>query len=256
MPLVFCNQFRNKIGIPILAAWIIFLLFPYNLFAQIGNDPSSIKWKQINTPLSRVIFPAGMDSAATRITNVIQFINGPTSRTIGSKTKKINIVLQNQTTTSNGYVALAPFKSEFYISPNQNSFELGSVPWIDLLTAHEYRHVQQFNNFDVGLTKFVHTIFGQEAQSFMSSTAIPDWFFEGDAVYNETNLSRQGRGSLPFFYNGFRAIWQERKDYNWMKLRNGSLKDDVPNYYPLGFLLVAYGREKYGDEFWKNVTHD
>ena len=24
----------------------------------------------------------------------------------------------------------------------------------------------------------------------------------------------------------------------------------------LGYLLVAYGREKYGDEFWKNVTHD
>ena len=41
-----------------------------------------------------------------------------------------------------------------------------------------------------------------------------------------------------------------------MKLRNGSYKDFVPNHYPMGFLLVAYGREKYGDKFWENVTHD
>lgn len=226
------------------------------LMAQIGNDPPSIKWKQINTPLSRVIFPEGMDSVATRITNVIHFINGTTSATIGNKTKKIDIVLKNQTTVSNGFVDLAPFKSEFYTTPHPNSFELGSVPWPDLLAIHEYRHVQQFNNFDVGLTKFFHTLFGQEAQSLMSSTAIPNWFFEGDAVYNETNLSKQGRGSLPFFHNNFRAIWMEEKNYSWMKLRNGSLKDDVPNHYQLGYLLVAYGREKYGEKFWENVTHD
>jgi hypothetical protein len=41
-----------------------------------------------------------------------------------------------------------------------------------------------------------------------------------------------------------------------MKLRNGSLKDYVPSHYPLGFLLVNYGYEKYGANFWKNVTLD
>jgi hypothetical protein len=41
-----------------------------------------------------------------------------------------------------------------------------------------------------------------------------------------------------------------------MKLRNGSLKDFVPDHYALGYLLVSYGRQKYGDEFWKKVTHD
>jgi hypothetical protein len=41
-----------------------------------------------------------------------------------------------------------------------------------------------------------------------------------------------------------------------MKLRNGSLKDFVPDHYPLGYMLVSYGREKYGDDFWKHVTHD
>lgn len=41
-----------------------------------------------------------------------------------------------------------------------------------------------------------------------------------------------------------------------MKLRNGSYKDYVPNHYYLGYLLVNYGREKYGTDFWTKVTHD
>ena len=41
-----------------------------------------------------------------------------------------------------------------------------------------------------------------------------------------------------------------------MKLRNGSLKDYVPTHYPIGYMLVNYGNEKYGADFWKNVTHD
>jgi hypothetical protein len=37
-------------------------------------------------------------------------------------------VLQNQTTISNAYVGLGPFRSEFFLTPAQNSFELGSLP--------------------------------------------------------------------------------------------------------------------------------
>ena len=89
-----------------------------------------------------------------------------------------------------------------------------------------------------------------------NNAAIPNWFYEGDAVYNETNLSHQGRGHLPAFFDDYRSLWKAGKNYSWMKLRNGSLKDFVPDHYALGYLLVAYGREKYGDQFWGNVTHD
>jgi hypothetical protein len=233
------------------------LLTCLNAFSQIfGGNPPSLKWKQINTPLSRIIFPEGLDSTARRVTNIITFINGPTENTIGTNLKKINLVIQNQTTVSNAYVGLGPFRSEFLITPLQNSFELGSLPWPDQLTIHEYRHVQQYNNFKVGLSKTLYDIFGDAGQAFANNASIPNWFFEGDAVFNETNVSKQGRGSLPFFYNGYRSLWKGGKHYSWMKLRNGSYRDFVPNHYELGFLLVAYGREKYGDKFWENVTHD
>lgn len=237
---------------------IILLAFIFsNGFSQIfGGDPPSIKWKQINAPASRVIFPSGLDSVAARITNIISFIKNPTERTIGNQSKKINIVLQYQTTVSNAYVSLGPFRSEFFMTPDQNSFEMGSVAWPDLLTIHEYRHVEQYNNFNVGLSKLMRGIFGEEGQALANNAAIPNWFFEGDAVCNETNVSKQGRGSLPAFFNAYRSLWKAGKNYTWMKLRNGSLKDFVPDHYALGYLLVSYGREKYGDDFWKNVTHD
>ncbi len=223
---------------------------------QFGGHPSSINWNQVNTEEARIIFPKPLDSSAKRIAGIISYLNKSTQNRLGNKQRKINLVLQNQTTISNGYVGLGPFRSEFFLTPLQNSFELGSLPWADQLAIHEYRHVQQYNNFNVGVSKILKNIFGDGGQALANSAAIPDWFFEGDAVFNETNVSMQGRGRLPYFFSPYRSLWQADKKYSWMKLRNNSYIDFVPNHYALGYLLVAYGREKYGEGFWKNVTHD
>lgn len=239
------------------------LLLPFLLFIatlakaqQFGGNPPSIKWKQVNTRVARVIYSQGMDSVAQRVAQTVAQINRMTQPTIGFKQRQVNIVLQNQTTISNAYVGLAPFRSEFYLTPSQNSFDVGSLPWPEQLAIHEFRHVQQYNNFNVGLSRGLSLIFGEGGQALANALTVPDWFFEGDAVYNETLVSKQGRGRLPYFFNGFRALWAAGKDYNWMKLRNGSYLDYTPNHYPLGYMMVAYGREKYGSDFWRGVTHD
>jgi len=164
--------------------------------------------------------------------------------------------LQNQTTVANAYVGLAPFRSEFFLTPEQNSFDIGSLSWPEQLAIHEFRHVQQYNNFNVGFSHVLRLLFGEGGQALANDVAIPNWFFEGDAVFNETHVSEQGRGRLPYFFNGYRALWATGKDYSWMKLRNGSYRDFIPDWYPTGYMLVSYGREKYGDDFWKKVTHD
>ena len=94
----------------------------------------------------------------------------------------------------------------------------------DQLAIHEFRHVQQYNNFNVGLSHLFHILFGQEGQALANGAVVPNWFFEGDAVFNETNVSKQGRGRLPYFFNGYRSLWLANKNYSWMKLRNGSLQ--------------------------------
>ncbi len=198
----------------------------------------------------------GLDSDGIRVADIVQRMNRAIQPTIGYKQKQVSILLQNQTTIANAYVGLAPFRSEFYLTPEQNSFELGSLPWTDQLAIHEFRHVQQYNNFNVGLSHAFKVIFGEGGQALANEAAIPNWFFEGDAVFNETHVSEQGRGRLPYFLNGYRALWDADRNYSWQKLRSGSYRDYVPDWYPTGYMLVAYGREKYGDDFWLKVTQD
>jgi hypothetical protein len=238
---------------------LLFLTFFFytGVFAQqFGGNPPSLKWKQINTDTARIIFPPGLDSQAQQVAAIVHLLSRTTLPTIGSFQRKINIVLQNQTIITNGYVGLAPFRSEFQLTPEQNSFDLGSLPLHQLLSIHEYRHVQQYNNFRVGISAALYYLFGEGGQAFANSLAVPNWFWEGDAVYQETFASTQGRGRLPFFFNSYRSLWGGDKNYSWMKLRNGSLRDYVPDHYPLGYMLVAYGREHYGDGFWREVSGD
>lgn len=239
---------------------ILLVIFICSFFCsfsqQFGGHPPSVKWKQVNTDTSRVIFPAGLDSAAKRVATVVNALDRYTQQTIGNRSRKINIVLQPSTIIPNAYVSMGPFRSELQLTPPQNSFDLGSLPWVDNLAIHEYRHVQQYNNFNRGLSKVFRVLFGQEGQALANALTVPDWFFEGDAVYNETKVSRQGRGRMPYFFNDYRSLWQAGKNYSWMKLRNGSLRDFVPDHYKLGYILTAYGYEKYGSEFWKNVAGD
>ena len=223
---------------------------------EFGGNPSSIKWQQINTDTARIIFPAGLDETGRRVATVVHELQKNHSASIGSKLQKVSIVLQNQPAITNGYVSLGPFRSEFYLTPPQNSFELGAQNWADNLTVHEFRHVQQYNNFNAGLSKTFGILFGQQGRALANAAAVPNWFFEGDAVFNETVLTNQGRGRLPDFFNGYQSLFREGKNYNYMKLRNGSYRDYIPGHYEQGYLLVAYGREKYGADFWKKVSNE
>lgn len=237
--------------------FIFTIFFAGPVSAQIfGGTPPAIQWKVIHTVPAHIIFPAGMETAASQVAFLVGALSHTTLSTIGKQQKPVGIVFHNLTTISNGYVQQAPFRSEFKLTPSQNSFDLGSLPWNQTLAIHEYRHVQQFNNFCVGLSRTFYILFGQDGLSFANSLSVPNWFWEGDAVFQETLVSRQGRGRLPLFLSGYEALWAAQKKYSWMKLRNGSYRDFTPNHYPLGYMLVAYGREKYGADLWNQTASD
>lgn len=236
---------------------LLLVLFPATLLAQtFGGNPPSMKWNQINTDTVRIIFPKGLEAQGQRVANLVQYINRYTRPSIGDLQKKVNIVLQNQTLESNGYVQLGPFRSEFYLTPPPSSTDLGSLNWEEQLAVHEYRHVLQNSNFRQGVSKVASYVLGEMGQAAVTNIAVPNWFWEGDAVTMETALSPQGRGRLPSFFDGFRAFSLEKKNYSYMKIRNGSYVDYMPNHYNLGYLMSVYGREHYGRTFWKDVTTD
>jgi hypothetical protein len=236
---------------------LIFIASAITLNAQqFGAFPPSTKWKQIKTDTATIIYESPTDSSAQKTAAIIHQLNRQNINSLGDKIRNISVVLHKNTTLANGYVALGPFRSEYYLLPSSNIFEFGATPWQQTLAIHEYRHVHQYSNFNKGISKVASFIFGQEGQAAFNAISIPDWFFEGDAVHAETISTLQGRGRSPYFFNGFKAVWHEGRNYNWMKLRNGSLKDRVPNHYPLGYFLVNYGYLKYGADFWKKVTED
>lgn len=236
---------------------LIFLIIPCVGFAQeFGGNPPSTKWMQINTDSLRVIFPNGMEKQAQLITNTIMYENRHNRESIGNKELKLNLILQNRTVTSNGFVALSPFRAVFQTMPPTDNFSLGSMRWVQELSLHEYRHALQNMNFRSGIGKTFYEIFGENGQSFITNLLIPDWFWEGDAVFMETALSDQGRGRLPSFLEPFKSLYLSGKNYSYAKIRNGSYRDMVPDRYPLGYMMSAYGRDSMGLYFWEMVTQE
>lgn len=223
---------------------------------QFGAFPPSTRWQQIDTDTARVIFDAKVSPQAQRIAAILHQMMQEDRASLGGAVRKIHVLLHPNTTEANGYVSLGPFRSEYYLIPSSDIFASGATPWNEDLAVHEYRHVQQFSNFNKGLSKAAGVVFGQQGQALFNALAVPDWFWEGDAVHSETALTVQGRGRSPYFFNGFRALWKEGREYSWAKLRNGSLKDYVPNHYQLGYLLANYGYQQYGQGFWGKVTDD
>ncbi|RNC83632.1 MAG: hypothetical protein ED557_07550 [Balneola sp.] len=243
----------------LLATLLCVLIFPwFNSYSQIqfGGHPPSLSWNQINTQTVKIIYPDGEYEKANRIANLINYIHAHQLHTVGSNSKKIDIVLQANQVISNGYVSLSPFRSEFFATPFQNNQVLGSVDWLDGLAIHEYRHALQFSNSNRWVTKFFHITQGQGGWAGSMFLAIPDWYFEGDAVSSETVLSSGGRGRNASFFKEQRALLLNDIDYSYMKARNGSYKDLVPSHYPLGFAIINYGRNQFGPDVWKKVLKD
>ena len=126
----------------------------------------------------------------------------------------------------------------------------------DQLALHEYRHVLQNSNFRKGLSKVFYYLGGELGQAAITNIAVPDWFWEGDAVVTETALSKQGRGRLPAFFEDFRALTLADKRYSYMQIRNGSYRRFIPDHYATGYLMTSYGRKAYRQNFWRDVTDD
>ena len=233
----------------------LFSLTAFPQFHPLGLNPPSLDWKQIDTEKVQVIFPETSTRQAQRVANIIHHLYDSSYYSLGDRKKKVSIILQNQTTISNGFVTVGPFRSEFYVNAPQVNFS-GTTDWIDLLTIHEYRHVEQFTNAKKGLTKFGSIIFGQNGWGLFAGLALPRWFFEGDAVYYETMLTNGGRGRMPEFQNEYRALLLSGREFGYEKASATSLREFVPNHYTLGYFMTTSLRRQFGAHTWEPVVSD
>lgn len=219
-------------------------------YFQTGQDPSSVRWKQINTTSFQVIFPEEFEVQAQRISYVLEKVYNYGSKSLNFRPRKVSVILHSRTVNSNGLVAWTPKRMELFTTPNQQIY---AQDWLEQLALHEFRHLVQMDKIQKELPALLRIILGEQAAAVVVGAYLPFWFLEGDAVVTETSLSKSGRGRMASFSMPYRAQLAEKGKYSFDKAYLGSYKDYVPDYYKLGFWMVGKGREKYGPDLWINM---
>lgn len=230
------------------------LAFPYILFAQSQNPPS-LKWKHIETKHFNIIFNPQIEQYA-RLTAAMMdsFYNADTKIFIDNFPKKVDLLLYTHSSITNAYAALAPRRMVWYLNPPASpSFSIS--PWNKMLGIHEFRHITQFSQMKDGFTQLAYFFFGQDAWMALSSWAFPNWFFEGDAVFNETKYSNNGRGRMPSFALPLRTIYLNKEKISYEKALFRSYKTYYPNHYYLGYHMVSYINRHYGEKIWRKIIY-
>jgi hypothetical protein len=214
----------------------------------LSQNPAGLRWREVRTPHFRVLYAGGIDSAARRTAARLEQLHGPDVATLGVSPRPIAVVMQNQTTVPNGFVTFLPRHAEFFTTPQQG-LGLGTVDWLDGLAVHEFRHVGQFEKARQGIGRVLSPLLGDGGLG-VAAVGVPQWFFEGDAVGTETALTRSGRGRIPNFNVGLRANLLSGHRYGYQKAANGSLRDNVPDWYVLGYFMTSYLKAHYGPDVW------
>ena len=219
-------------------------------FYESGTEPASVRWQQINTEHFRVIFPKGAAQDGQRAVNTLEYIYKAEGKTLNHDPGKISVVLHNRTAFSNGFVSWAPKRSEWFLTPSQDSY---AQDWLEQLAIHEYRHVVQIDKLHQGFTKAMSFAFGQQAVGAVAGL-LPQWFLEGDAVATETALTNAGRGRNPAFEMPLRTIALSGEYQKYDKALFGSYRDHVPDHYELGYQMISWTRERYGAKTFENTV--
>lgn len=219
---------------------LILSFISLSVFGQIfstAQNPLSVKWSYIESGGYKIIFPVTLEKEAQRMANTLPYIYPKVGYGLGQEKTSIPLLLQSYGTVANGFVQLAPRKSEFYTTPPQY---FDSQDWLNNLAVHELRHIAQFDK----LTGNQKKPFPELVYFAYFGAGIPIWFFEGDAVVNETALTLAGRGRQPQWIMPYRTTLLEGKKLSYSKAYLGSNKDVTPGYYQTGYLMVADMKKK------------
>ncbi|WP_303310049.1 hypothetical protein [Hymenobacter sp. BT730] len=236
----------------------LLMALPYSGVAQqfpvLNQNPPNLRWQELSSPHFRLLYPAGSEQPAQRTIRRLEQVYEPVSNSLGVRPRPLTLVLQTQTTISNGFVTILPRHSEFFLTPAQDPFLSGTLDWLDQLAVHEYRHVVQYEKAHQGLSEVAYRLFGYGGLG-VATLGVPDWFAEGDAVGTETILTRSGRGRIPNFDIDLRANLLAGRHFSYPKAVAGSFRDNVPNHYVLGYFLSTYAKRRYGPDVWSAVLN-
>ena len=216
-------------------------------FYVTGDDPGRLRWYSIDTDNYRIIYPEGNDSLARVYGGNLEKYRIPVSRTSGylpGGPGKLRMpVVLHTWNTSNGSVAWAPKRMDLFTVPS--AYEPEPLPWEQMLSVHESRHVSQMQFGMTGAMKPFNWFFG-EMFNILVSVLYPNISnMEGDAVITETAYSNSGRGRTSDFLNYYRVAFENGIDRSWNQWRFASQRNYSPTYYALGYMTIGGIRHFY-----------
>ena len=215
-----------------------------------GHEPASTKWRIIKAGQFDLIYPDTMELRAQQLAQYLDSVVIIKQSLYRKPLRRVPVVLHNSKTISNAFVGWAPSRMEFYTVPPPTGY---GHDWLEQLAIHESTHWFQFSQIYQGLTGVLARIFGEHIAAGVFGLYVPFWVIEGDAVYNETAFSESGRGRDAEFEQLLRTRLVTAGPWHYDKAAHGSFRDLTANHYELGYQLVAYGRQRYGDLLWDSV---
>lgn len=229
------------------------LVLPQGVRAQFyynGRGPMNLRWRQIESPNYKLVYPADYAPTAAAMARFMDSIAPTVTHGFTRQPQRIPIILHTENLYSNGEVVWAPKRMELMTAAPAG--DIYADPWLKQLAVHESRHVVQLSSLRSGVTKVASWLFGQ-AGTCVGMLVVPKWFLEGDATLAETQYSEFGRAYQPSFTVGMRALLAADsanvalKSDKWVA---GSYRRYVPGIYEYGYQMVAAGERYYGAEMW------
>ncbi|HNW53162.1 MAG TPA: hypothetical protein PKN21_02785, partial [Bacteroidales bacterium] len=173
---------------------VLIFIFPAVAFAQyynLGQDPASLKWRQIVMPHVRLIYPANFERKALQMVPAASRLYTSVPKSLSYSPARVPLIIHNYNVTPNAMTIWAPKRIELFTSPPQDMY---AEDWMTQLMTHEYRHVVQMDRNNQGFTRILSWFLGEQAAIAVNGLFVPSWFMEGDAVCTETALGPSGRG--------------------------------------------------------------
>ncbi|MEC7278332.1 MAG: hypothetical protein VXV96_18565 [Bdellovibrionota bacterium] len=221
-----------------------------------AQSSSSYHWKSLENDFVEVLFPEGWESEAQRSAFLVEHYSKVVGESLKiEKPEKFPLILRPEMALPNGFVTLAPRRSEWFLNQSFSPF-LGGLDFVDVLAIHEYRHVNQFDFSYRSTNKLGYYLFGEYGLAILLNIGMPNWYFEGDAVWAETKYTKAGRGRSPRFNARLKALILSGQTPTYDELVGGTFKTDYPNHYVYGYYIVARAYRLFGEDFWYKVFNE
>lgn len=215
-----------------------------------GRFDPRLEWQSFATEHFVVLYHQGGEELAGRAAAIAEEVHGELSRDLRwTPRERTRLVLADVSDAPNAMATPFPYnRIILYLAPPlEQPFSLTDrEEWLRVAIVHEYTHILHLDAVH-DVPALLRTLFGR---LYFPNAWQPAWLVEGLATYQETRLSRGGRGRSSYRNMLLRAAVREGE---FPALADAGV---FPDFWPQGEVPYLFGEafyrhliDRYGAEF-------